>query len=89
MNSSPPSPITKLAPCPRSPLPNYSSDPESLPSCSPVPEAREYAFCPRIIFNDSDNETTEKLSFKSFNSTDPDMESRQIPIDGCGNKSWE
>jgi len=33
--------------------------------------------------------TTEELIFKSFNSTDPDMESRHIPIDGKGNKSWE
>jgi len=59
MNSSPPSPVTKLAPRPRSPGPNYSSDPETLPSYSPVPEAREYAFRPRIVFNDSANKTTE------------------------------
>jgi len=39
MNSSPPSLVTKLAPCPRSPRPNYSSDPENLPSYLPVPEA--------------------------------------------------
>jgi len=32
MNLSPPSPVTKLAPRPRSPGPNYSSDPETLPS---------------------------------------------------------
>jgi len=30
MNSSPPSPVTKLATCPHSPGPNYSSDPETL-----------------------------------------------------------
>jgi len=84
MNSSP---VTKLAPRPRSPGPNYSSDPETLPSFSPVPEAREYAFRPRIVYNDSVNETTEELTFKSFNSADPDMESRHIPIAGKGNKS--
>jgi len=89
MNSSPPSPVMKLAPRPRSPVPNYSSDPETLPSYSPVPEAREYAFRPRIVYNDGANETTEELTFKSFNSADPDKESRHIPIDGKGNKSWE
>jgi len=89
MNSSPPSPVTNLAPRPRSPVPNYSSDPETLPSYSPVSRAREYTFCPRIVYNDSANETTEELTFKSFNSADPDMESRHIPIDGKGNKSWE
>jgi len=89
MNSSPPTPITKLAPCPRSTGPNHSFDPETLPSYSPVPEAQEYAFCPRIVFNDRANKTTEKLIFKSFNSTNPHMESRQIPIDRHGNKSWE
>jgi len=89
MNSSPPSPVTKLAPRPRSPGPNYLSNRETLPSYSPVPEAREYAFHPRIVFNDSANETTKELIFKSFNSTDPEMESHQIPIDGLGNKSWE
>jgi len=55
MNSAPPSPVTKLAPRPRSPGPNYSSDPETLPSYSPVPEAREYAFRPRIVYNDGTN----------------------------------
>jgi len=89
MNSAPPSPVTKLAPRPRSPGPNYSSDPETLPSYSPVLEAREYAFRPRIVYNDGANETTEELTFKSFNSANPDMESRHIPIDGKGNKSWE
>jgi len=39
MNSSLPSPVTRLALRPRSPGPNYSSDPETLPSYSPVPEA--------------------------------------------------
>jgi len=86
MNSSP---VMKLAPRPRSPGPNYFSDPETLPSYSPVPEAREYAFRPRIVYNDGAIETTEELTFKSFNSADPDMESRHIPIDGKGNKSWE
>jgi len=38
MNSSPPSPVATLAPRPRSPEPNYFSDPETLPSYSPVPE---------------------------------------------------
>jgi len=89
MNSSSPSAVMKLAPHPRSPGPNYSSDPETLPSYSPVPKAREYAFRPRIVCNDGANETTEELTFKLFNSTDLDMESRQIPIDGRGNKSWE
>jgi len=89
MNLSPPSPVTKLAPRPHSSGPNYSSDPETLPSYSPVPEAREYAFRPRIVFNDGANKTTEELTFKLFNSTDPEMESRQIPIDRLGNKSWE
>jgi len=89
MNSSSPSPVMRLAPHPRSPGPNYSSDPETLPSYSPVPEGREYAFRPRIVYNDGANETTEELTFKSFNSTDPDIESRHIPIDGKGNKSWE
>jgi len=89
MNLSPPSPVTKLAPRPHSPGPNYSSDPETRPSCSPVPEAREYAFRPRIVYNDGTNETTEELTFKSFNSADPDMESRHVPIDGKGNKLWE
>jgi len=89
MNSTPPSPVTKLAPRPRSPGSNYFSDPETLPSYSPVPEPWEYAFRPKIVFNNGANETTEELLFKSFNSADPDMESRQIPIDGCGNKSWE
>ena len=87
MNSSPPSLVTKLAPGPRSPGLNYSSHPEILPSYSAIPEAREYAFCPRIVFNNGANETTEELSFKPFDSADPDMESRQIPIDGHGNKS--
>jgi len=41
------------------------------------------------VFNDGANETTEELSFKLFNSADPDIESHQIPIDGEGNKSWE
>jgi len=44
---------------------------------------------PRIVYNDGANETTEELRFKSFNSADPDMESRHIPIDGKGNQSWE
>jgi len=88
-NSSPPSPVTKLAPRPRSPGLNYSSDPETLLSYSSVPEAREYAFRPSIVYNDGANETTEKLTFKSFNSADPDMESHHIPIDGKRNKSWE
>jgi len=39
MNSSLPSPIMKLAPRLRSSGPNYSYDPETLPSYSPVPEA--------------------------------------------------
>jgi len=89
MNSSPPSPVTKLAPRTRSTGPNYSSDPETLPSYSPVPEAREYAFRPRFEFHDGANETTEELTFKLFNSADLDMESRHIPIDGRENKSWE
>ena len=38
MNSSSTSPVTKLAPRTRSLGPNYSSDPETLPSYSPVPE---------------------------------------------------
>jgi len=88
MNSSPPSPIMKLAPRTRSPGPNYSSDPETLPSYSPIPEAREYVFRTRIVYNDGANETTEELTFKSFNSADPDMESRHIPINGKGNKGW-
>jgi len=87
MNSSPPSPVTKLAPRPYSPGPNYFSNPETLPSYSPVPEVREYAFRPRIVYNDGANETTQELIFKSFNSPDLDMESRQIPIDGHGHKS--
>jgi len=89
MNSSPLSPVMKLAARPCSPGPNYSSDPETLRSCSPVPEAREYAFRPRIFYNDYANETTEELTFKSFNSTDPDMESCHILIHGKGKKSWE
>jgi len=89
MNLSPPSPVTKLAPRTCSPEPNYSPDPETLPSYSPVPKAREYAFCPRIILNDGANETTEQLTFKSFKTTDLDMESHQIPIDGRGNKLWK
>jgi len=89
MNSTPPSPVTKLAPRPRSPRPNYSSDPETLPSYLPAPEAREYGFRPRIVFNDGGHETTEELTFKSFKSADTDMETRKIPIDGSGNKSWE
>jgi len=89
MNSSPPSPVTKLATRPHSPGPNYSSDPETQPSYSPVPEAREYAFRLRIVYNDGANETTEELTFKSFNSADPDIESRHSPIDGKENKLWE
>jgi len=89
MNSSPPSPVTKFAPSPYSSGPNYSSDPETLPSYSPVPEVREYTFRPRIVFNNGANETIEELTFKSFNSADPDMESRHIPIDSKENKSWE
>jgi len=85
VDSPPFSPVTKLAL--RSRSPQYSSNPETLPSYSPVPEAQEYVFYPRIVFNDHGNKTTEELSFKSFNSTDPNMESRQIPIDGSGNKS--
>jgi len=73
MNSSPSSRVTKLAPRSRSPVPNYFSDPETLPSYSPVPEAREYAFHPRIVYNDGVNETTEELTFKLFNSADPVM----------------
>jgi len=87
MNPSLPSPVTKLAPRPHSLGPNYSSDPETLCAYPPIPEAREYAFCLRIIFNDSANETTEELTFKLFNSADPDMESHHIPIDGQENKS--
>jgi len=87
MNASSPSPITKLAPPARSPGPNYSSDPETLSCYSPVPEAQEYAFRPSIVYNDGAHETTEELTFKSFNSVDPDMESRHIPIDGKENKS--
>jgi len=89
MNSSPPSPVTKLAPRPHSPRPNYSSDPETLLSYLPVPEAQEYTFHPRIVFNDGANETTEELTFKSFNSADTDMETHKIPIDGSRNKSWK
>jgi len=73
MNSSPPSPVTKLAPRPCSIVANYSSDLETLPSYSPVPEARKYAFRRRMVFNDGANETIEELTFKSFNSADPDM----------------
>jgi len=87
MNSSPPSPVTKLPPRPCSTGPNYSSDPETLPSYSLVPEAQEYVFRPRIIFNDGANKTIEELTFKSFNSADADMESRHIPIGGRENKS--
>jgi len=86
MNSSPLSPVMRLAPRPRSLGPNYYSDPETLPSYSPVPKVQEYAFRPRIVYNEGANETTEELIFKSFNSADPDMESRHIPIDGKGNK---
>jgi len=64
MNSSPPSPVTKLAPCPCSLRPNYFLDPETLPSYSPVPEAQQYAFRSRIMFNDGANETTKELLFK-------------------------
>jgi len=39
LNSSSPSPVTKWAPRPYSPEPNYSSDPETLPFYSLVPEA--------------------------------------------------
>jgi len=88
MNSSPPSSVMKLAPHPCSLGPNYSSDPQTLPSYSPVPEAREYAFRPRIVFNDGAHETIEELTFKLFNSADTDVETRKIPIDGSGNKSW-
>jgi len=76
MISSLTSPVTKLAPRPRSPGPYYLSDPETLHSYSPVPEAREYAFRPRIAFNDGAHETTEELTFKSFNSANTDMETR-------------
>jgi len=86
MNSSPSSPVTKLAPCPCSTGPNYSSDPATLPSYSPVPEAREYAFRHRIVFNDGTHETTEEPTFKSFNSANTDMETRKIPINGSRNK---
>jgi len=82
INSSRTSLVTKLAPRTRSPGPNYSSDPETLPSYLPVYKAREYAFYLRIVFNDGANETSEERSFNSFNSADPDMESRQILIDG-------
>ena len=41
------------------------------------------------MFNDGANETTEELIFKSFNSADLEMESRHIPIDTKGNKSWK
>jgi len=41
------------------------------------------------VYNDGANETTEELTFKSFNSADPDMESHHIPINGKGNKAWE
>ena len=87
MNLSPLSPVTELAPRPRSLGPNYFSNPETLPSYSRVPVAREYAFRPRIVYNDGANETIEELTFKSFNSADPDMESCHILIDGKGNKS--
>jgi len=87
MNLSTPSPVMKLAPHPRSPEPNYFSDPETLSSYSPVPEAQEYRFRPRIVYNDGANETTEELTFKSFNSSEPDIESHHIPIDGKGTKS--
>jgi len=89
MNSCPPSLVTKLAPRPHSLGPNYSSDPETLYSYLPVPEVREYAFRPRIVYNDDANKTTEGLTFKLFNFADSDIESRHILIDGKGNKSWE
>jgi len=89
MNSSSLSPVTKLAPHPHSQGLNYSSDPKTLPSYLPVSEAREYAFHPRIVYNNGATETTEELTFKSFNSADPDMEFRHICIDGKRNKSWE
>jgi len=89
MNSSPLSPVTKMAPHPRSSRPNYSSDPKTLPSYLPVPEAREYAFRPRIVYNDDANKTTEELIFQSCNFADLNMESHHIPIDGKGNKLWE
>jgi len=67
VDSSPPSPVMKLAPRPCSPEPNYSSDPETLPSYSPVPEAEEHAFRPKVVYYDGPYETTQELSFKSYN----------------------
>jgi len=58
MSSSPCCPITKLAPHPCSPELNYFSDPETLPSYSPVPEAEEHAFRPRVVYYDGSHDTT-------------------------------
>jgi len=87
VHSSPSSSVMKLAPRSHSPGPSYFSDPETLPSYFPVPEVREYVFCPRIVFYDSTNKTTNELTFKSFNAANTDIESRAIPINGRGNKS--
>jgi len=79
----------KLAPCPHSLEPNYSSDPETLSSYSPVPEAEEHAFRPKVVCYDGPYETTEELLFKSYNRPDPDMQKLSISINGSRNKPWE
>jgi len=58
VDSSPPSPVMKVAPCSHSPEPNYSFDPETLSSYSPVPEAEEHAFRPKIVYCNGPHETT-------------------------------
>jgi len=86
VDSSPLSPVTKLAPRPRSPEPNCSFDPETLPSYSPVPKVEEHAFQLKVVYYDGPHETTQELSFKSYNRPNPNMQRPPIPIDGKGNK---
>jgi len=58
VDSSPLSPVMKLATHLHSPEPNCSSDPKTLPSYSPVLEAEEHAFRPKVVYYDGPYETT-------------------------------
>jgi len=89
VDSSPPSPVMKLASRPCSPEPNYSSDPETVPSYSPVPEAEEHAFRLKVVYYDGPHETTQELLFKFYNRPNPDMQRLPILINGSENKPWE
>jgi len=73
VDSSTPSPVTKLATRTYCPEPHYSSDAETLPSYLLVLEAEEHAFRLEVVYYDRPHKTTQELSFKSYNRRNPDM----------------